>query len=454
MKLRRTGATCGKLKPAPVARDSSNEIELPSKIGRYDIRAKLADGGMATIYVGRLAGPAGFERLVAIKVIKPEFSAEKSFTNMFLDEARIAAKLSHPSIVQVHELGEDESGPNKRLFLAMELLFGESLWDVWYVAQRAGAIPFDIAAWIGARVAEGLYHAHELKDASGTRQNVIHRDINPSNLFVTYDGQVKIIDFGLAKAKNRITDTGLGVLKGKVAYMAPEQTRAAKDIDHRADIFALGTTLYELTTNRRLFKRKDNVTTLTAVSEARVPDPAQIVPDYPPALWAVLKKALAKSRDDRYATAQEFANALDGFAQSQGRVVSSSTVAKFMEDLFGDQRERYSTFLEDVRSSEKPIVGETFRPPPANADENAEIVGVSPPSDDDRKKPDATTATEPLTNPRPDPYAPPSKEDEAKSEALAATEREVKESRRLWLWALVFLALGGGTIWYVLHSMS
>ncbi|CAN5245764.1 hypothetical protein BH09MYX1_BH09MYX1_48810 [soil metagenome] len=166
--------------------ETDTEGPLPSKIGRYDIRAKLADGGMATIYVGRLAGPAGFERLVAIKVIKPEFSSEKSFTDMFLDEARIAAKLSHPSIVQVHELGEDDSeGKNKRLFIAMELLFGESLWDIWYVAQRAGAIPFDVAAWIGARVAEGLHHAHELRDSAGTRQNVIHRDINPSNIFVT-----------------------------------------------------------------------------------------------------------------------------------------------------------------------------------------------------------------------------------------------------------------------------
>ncbi len=446
--------SCGTFVGATVTTtETESDGDLPAKIGRYDIRAKLADGGMATIYVGRLAGPAGFERLVAIKVIKPEFSSEKSFTNMFLDEARIAAKLSHPSIVQVHELGEDEADGNKRLFIAMELLFGESLWDVWYVAQRGGkSIPFDIAAWIGARVAEGLFHAHELKDASGVPQNVIHRDINPSNLFVTYDGQVKIIDFGLAKAKNRITETGLGVLKGKVAYMAPEQTRASKDLDHRADIFALGTTIYELTTNRRLFKRKDNVSTLTAVSEARVPDPAKIVPDYPPGLWDVLKKALAKSRDDRWANAQEMAKALDEFSQSQGRVVTSATVAKFMEELFGDARQRYSTFLEDVRSSEKPIVGETFRPPAAIAEENAEIVGV--PSDDDRKKPDATTAEEPHTDKRPDPYAPPSKEEEDAKERKAEVETAVAESRRAWLIALVFIAVAGGTIWYVLHSMN
>ena len=427
--------------------------ELPTKIGRYDIRAKLADGGMATIYVGRLAGPAGFERLVAIKVIKPEFSAEKSFTNMFLDEARIAAKLSHPSIVQVHELGEDDGGGNKRLFIAMELLFGESLWDVWYATQRGGKIvPFDVAAWIGARVAEGLHHAHELRDSAGTRQNVIHRDVNPSNIFVTYDGQVKIIDFGLAKAKNRITDTGLGVLKGKVAYMAPEQTRAAKDLDHRADIFALGTTLYELTTNRRLFKRKDNVATLAAVAEARVPNPKSMVPDYPPELWEVLKKSLAKSRDDRFPSAQEMAKSLDAFAHSQGRVVTAKTVAEYMEGLFGAARERYSTFLEDVRSSEKPIVGETFRPPALTEGETAEIVGV-PVSDDDRRKPDATRATEPITEKRPDPFVEKAEKEEKLAESKASAASEEGETRRAWVWAVVLLVIVVGTVFYVMRSM-
>src|SRR5580704_13437734 len=182
-------------------------MALPTKIGRYDVRPKLADGGMANVYVGRLSGPSGFEKLHAIKVIKPEFSKDKDFTNMFLDEARIAAKLSHPSIVQVHELGEEPE--SKRLFIAMELLFGESLWDIWFTARaKDQKLPEDLVAWIGARIADGLHHAHEL-EAGGVKQNVIHRDVNPSNVFVTYDGQVKIIDFGLAKAKNRVTETGL-----------------------------------------------------------------------------------------------------------------------------------------------------------------------------------------------------------------------------------------------------
>ncbi|HSQ66418.1 MAG TPA: serine/threonine-protein kinase, partial [Polyangiaceae bacterium] len=365
---------------------------LPAKIGRYDIRAKLADGGTATVYVGRLSGPAGFEELQAVKVIKPELSADRDFTNMFLDEARIAAKLSHPSIAQVHELGETTAGVNKRLYIAMELLFGESLWDVWSTARaKKQKLPDDVVAWIGARIAEGLHHAHELT-SGGVKQNVVHRDVNPSNLFITYDGQVKIIDFGLAKAKNRVTVTGLGVIQGKVAYMAPEQTKSGRaaspseardrsqtrtgDLDHRADLFALGITLYELTADTRLFKRKDNVETLAAVAECAIPDPTASQPDYSPALWEILKKALSKDREDRYQSGKEMAEALDTFSRSRGRVVTASTVAAFMEELFGAQRERYQKWLDEVRS-ERPVPSaeESFRGP-TSADENALIVGA------------------------------------------------------------------------------
>jgi len=432
---------------------------LPEKIGRYDIRAKLADGGMANIYVGRLSGPAGFERLCAIKVIKPEFSADKDFTNMFLDEARIAAKLSHPSIVQVHELGEDAN--NRRLFLSMELLFGESLWDIWFTARaKKQRLPEDLVAWIGARIAEGLHHAHELSQ-NGVKQNVVHRDVNPSNVFVTYDGQVKIIDFGLAKAKNRVTETGLGVIKGKVAYMAPEQTKSSRDIDHRIDIFALGVTLWELTVDRRLFKRADNVTTLAAVAECKVPDPTTIVPEYSPALWEILKKALAKKREDRFQTAREMADALDAFSRSRGRVVTPATVSKFMEDLFGAQRERYQAWIDEV-ASERPVPTpeESFRGPSA-ADDNAILVGV----------PESTAPAGPVTDRKNDrPRLPADRtsdvrgfdKDEAKrpdpiAEKVAAEEREKsiameqKEASRAWIWAVVILVIGAGSVWWATH---
>jgi eukaryotic-like serine/threonine-protein kinase len=441
---------------------------LPEKIGRYEVRAKLADGGMANIYVGRLSGPSGFEKLHAIKVIKPEFSADKDFTNMFLDEARIAAKLSHPNIVQVYELGEDEGARGKQLFMAMELLFGESLWDIWFTARAKNQkLPEDMVAWIGARIAEGLHHAHEI-ESSGVKQNVVHRDINPSNIFVTYDGQPKIIDFGLAKAKNRVTETGLGVIKGKVAYMAPEQTRSGSGIDRRIDVFALGVTLWELTVDRRLFKRGDNVSTLAAVSECKVPDPTTIVEGYSPALWGILKKALAKNRDERYATAKEMSDALDEFSRSRGRVVTGATVATFMEELFGAQRERYQAWLDEIRSERPvPTPEESFRGP-STVDDNAILVGVDvnlasaggPVTDrkDDRPRLPADRTSNvrgfdrssrdvpPDASKRADPYAP-------KPDLAKKPDTTVKENSRAWIWAVVLVVVVAGTYWWAVNRL-
>lgn len=421
------------------------EEPLPAKLGRYDVRAKLADGGMASVYVGRLAGPAGFERLVALKVIKPEYSSDSSFVNMFLDEARIVARLNHPNVVAIHELGEDTSEDGKkRLFIAMELLFGESLWDLWWHSKNhTEKLPVDIVAWIGARVADGLHHAHELKSPDGVPQNVVHRDINPSNLFVTYDGQVKIIDFGLAKARNRISETGFGVLKGKVAYMAPEQTKGVKDIDRRADIFALGVTLWELTTDRRLFKRGANVETLAAVAECKVPDPTALVSGYSPALWEILKKALAKKRDDRYQTAKELADDLDAFSRSRGRVVTAATVAKYMEDLFGEQRDRYSEWIEVVSSADKPAPRDTFRPP-ASVDENAVLVGDAPAAN---SAPPEEPPSKPESKPESKRGAKPAEKTKSAIAPLppppepSSLEEEELENKRAWLWALLLLLL-------------
>jgi len=427
---------------------------LPTKIGRYEVRAKLADGGMANVYVGRLSGPSGFEKLHAIKVIKPEFSNDKDFTNMFLDEARIAAKLSHPSIVQVHELGEEPE--SHRLYIAMELLFGESLWDIWFTARAKNQrLPEDLVAWIGARIAEGLHHAHEL-ESGGAKQNVIHRDVNPSNVFVTYDGQVKIIDFGLAKAKNRVTETGLGVIKGKVAYMAPEQTKSSRDIDRRVDIFALGVTLWELTTDRRLFKRGDNVSTLAAVADCKVPDPTELQPGYSPALWEILRKALAKDRAARYATAREMADALDAFSRSRGRVVTASTVSAFMEELFGAQRERYQTWLEEIRSERPvPTPEESFRGP-STVDDNALIVGGDNGPVTDRKadRPrlpadrtsDVRGFEDSLDGKRPDPFV-------KKPENPKKPDTDTRDDRRAWIWGVLLLVVVVGTAWWATHKM-
>src|SRR4051812_33857511 len=172
---------------------------------------------MATVYLGRVRGARGFARTVAIKMLKPECASNPDSINMFIDEAHLVSKLAHPNIVQLYELVEEDG----QLFIAMEMLFGQSLAEVWAECQRRGArLRGDLVAWIGARVAEGLHHAHELCDSKGKLQNLVHRDVNPGNIFITYDGHIKLIDFGLVKAVNRASMTEIGVVKGKLAYLS------------------------------------------------------------------------------------------------------------------------------------------------------------------------------------------------------------------------------------------
>jgi serine/threonine-protein kinase len=317
---------------------------MPTRLGRYEVRAKIADGGMATVYLGKTAGETAVRDAVALKVIKDEYSLNRDFVNMFLDEAKIVSRLRHPNVVSLLELGTE----GNRLFIAMELLLGQSLWSVWEACrERRVRLRYDLASWIGARVAEGLHHAHELKDANGAPQHVVHRDVNASNIFVTYDGRVKVIDFGLAKAANRISRTAAGIVKGKLAYMSPEQT-VGKPLDRRTDIFALGTTLWEITADRRLFKGKDDVETLTAVHNADVPDPTRLVAGYPEKLWAVLRRALERDREKRYSTALELSVALDACAASEGRKITATTLADVMRSLFDYERKRQLAWLAEA----------------------------------------------------------------------------------------------------------
>ena len=332
---------------------ASGTAQMPTHLGRYEVRAKLADGGMATLYLGRLHGPAGFERPVALKVIKEQYLANKEFVSMFLDEAKIVARVSHPNVVQLYELGTQDD----RLFIAMELLVGQSLWNVWQACrERKACLRLDLIAWIGARVGEGLHHAHELTGQDGKSIELVHRDVNASNIFLTYDGHVKLIDFGLVKATNRVSRTAEGIVKGKVAYLSPEQA-TGKEIDRRTDVFALGTTLWELTTDRRLFKAKTDVDTLRAIKDANVPDPTKLVAGYPPALWKCLQRALAKDPDDRYSTVAEFSRDLDECSRLEGRTITSSTLAEVLRALFGKERERQMAWINEVstKTKEEPV---------------------------------------------------------------------------------------------------
>jgi serine/threonine-protein kinase len=333
---------------------------LPPSLGRYEIGAKIADGGMATIYLGRRTVD---RQLVAIKRIREDYAKSDDFLRMFLDEATLSARLRHPRIVRSFELVRE----GRAAFIAMELLRGQSLWSVWDACRMRGIrLRSEIIAWIGARVAEGLHYAHELADERGRPLEVVHRDVNATNIFVTYDGDVKILDFGLAKASHRASRTAAGIIKGKVAYMSPEQAIGAP-IDRRTDLFALGTTLWELACDRRLFKHVDEIETLRRVHAAEVPDPGTLVRGFPRELSRVILKALERDRDRRYATGAQLSCDLDAFA---GGRAGQRELGTMMRELFSADAERVESGT--IAVAEAPPHPSTIgREPP-------EIVGKAP----------------------------------------------------------------------------
>jgi serine/threonine-protein kinase len=301
---------------------------MPTTLGRYDVYEKIASGGMGEVYLARL--PIGSNAFCALKVLRDDLSQDPVQVEMFHAESKLLHALSHPATVQVYEDGF-EGG---RHFIAMELLVGQSLLALWDVFRRRKAkIPYDLLAWIGARVAEALHHAHGIRDpATGTPENVVHRDVSPSNVLVTFDGRVKIIDFGLAKAASQQIKTATGVLKGKVGYLSPEQLDGFP-ADRRADVFAVATTLWELSCDRRLFKAESDVDTVVRVSKCEIPDPRTIASDYPDILWTVLKRGLVRDRDARYQTAGELSRDLYNVAASMGRNIGPMMLGDLMRDV-------------------------------------------------------------------------------------------------------------------------
>lgn len=310
-----------------MATTDSAVTALP-ELGAYEVLAPIARGGMAEVYLARLRSHP--ERLVALKIMRAEFCRNQEFVAMFLDEARIASRLAHANIAAIYGLGTDRG----HQYLAMELLRGRTLLDVVDIAlRRGGRLPYEVVAWVGARIADALHYAHELRDPSGTPLDVVHRDVNPSNIFVTFDGTPKLIDFGLAKARDRITSTAHGILKGKLAYLAPEQITGAP-LDRRVDIFALGVSLWEVSIGDRLFREDSDVETVRRVSRAEVPDPVSRDANFPRALADIILRALARAPQDRYRTAQDLSRALDGFVRESGRTVEAREVGALVRTLF------------------------------------------------------------------------------------------------------------------------
>ncbi len=309
---------------------------MAERLGRYQVVKHLTSGGMAEVLLGRSDGIEGFERHVVLKRIRPEHARDERFISMFLDEARLAAGLHHQHIVQVFDIGEDEDG---EFFFAMEYIHGEDLRKMLSAAAKAKThIPLPFVCSILAATASGLHYAHERKDSKGKPLNIVHRDVSPSNILVGYDGSVKVLDFGIAKATLRTAETVVGSLKGKSSYMSPEQCKGQK-IDRRSDVYGLGVLLYELATTTRLFKGDNEYLVMDAIVNGKFALPQVRRPDLPNELCQIIMTALAVDPDRRYQTADELRMALDQFAANYELASSTSAISTYMRKVFGERPE-------------------------------------------------------------------------------------------------------------------
>lgn len=302
-------------------------------VGRYVIKRKLAEGGMAEIFLASAVGPEGFAKDVVIKVVKGFLAADSQFVQMFIAEARISSRLNHANVVQIFDFGKHGDS----YYLAMEYVRGASLWDLRKRCREQGTpFPPALAAEIIAQTARGLQYAHALSD-NGQRIGVVHRDVTPHNVLLSFDGAVKLTDFGIAKATT--THTAPGMLKGKFAYMSPEQSRGEK-VDARTDIFALGIVMWELLTGGRLFDGDSDLAVLRAVQESLIPPPSRMNPEVPTELSDIVMKALARPLEERFQSAFEFDKALATWVLRNAQSVDDTSVSAFLQQMFREEFER------------------------------------------------------------------------------------------------------------------
>jgi eukaryotic-like serine/threonine-protein kinase len=299
------------------------------QLGRYELLHEIATGGMATVYLARARSVAGFERVVAIKVCHPHLRHEEEFSSMFLDEARLAARIHHPNVVSTLDVGETE-----QLYLVMEYIEGDRISGLIKAAARKGErMPVPITLRIMIDVLSGLHAAHELKDNQGSALNIVHRDVSPQNILVGVDGVTRITDFGIAKAEARLTVTREGQVKGKMSYMAPEQL-SSTNVNRRADVYAAGVVLWEALTGRRLFRADTEAETLNLVLHGVVPAPSTVAPEVPPEVDAVLRKALERDPDKRYQNTADFADALENLDVL--KVATTRAVSAYINELLAE----------------------------------------------------------------------------------------------------------------------
>ncbi|MEK6608720.1 MAG: serine/threonine-protein kinase, partial [Myxococcota bacterium] len=314
----------------------------PIPYGKYLLLDRISVGGMAEVYKAKTFGVAGFEKLIAIKRILPTMAEDKDFIEMFIDEAKIAGQLSHANLCHIFELGRIDNTH----FIAMEYVWGKDLLQIQNHFRRARqTCPVPMACHVASSVCAGLDYAHRRKDATGQDLAIIHRDVSPQNVLVSYDGEIKIIDFGIAKAETRSSKTQAGVLKGKFGYMSPEQVRGMP-LDQRSDIFAIGTLLYEMLAGDRLFVGETDFATLEAVRNADIRPLSMVNSNVPEALETIVMKALAREPDDRYQWASSMQGALAGFLAQSGLAFGTAELSDWMRAAFAKEIAREQEVIE------------------------------------------------------------------------------------------------------------
>ena len=303
---------------------------------------------MAELFAARTVGQHGFEKIVALKRILASHADDENFIRMLLAEARLAAKLHHPNVAQVYDVGDVDGS----YFFTMEYVFGQDLRQIVRAIQGKGAwLSPEHILQIIIGTAAGLHYAHEAEDGDGNPLGIVHRDVSPSNILVSFDGSVKLVDFGIARVTALQANTGLGALKGKVPYMSPEQCRG-EPLDRRSDVFSLGIILWELSLRRRLFSGDNDLVVAGKICNEDAPAPTSINPDYSPELEAIVLKALARDRDQRWASAQELQLALEQYAHDKHLLLSSAKLGSFMSELFADLiRKTKANLREKIASS-------------------------------------------------------------------------------------------------------
>lgn len=339
-----------------------HDIQPGQTVGRYEFLVPVGQGGMAAVWLARLRGSRGFNKTVAVKTMLPTVSDEPQFEEMFLDEARIASRIRHPNVVEILDLGEQD----EVLYLVMEWVDGEPLSSVRWVAAKQQGIPIPIGVKIVAEACAGLHAAHELRDEFGESVGLVHRDISPQNILIGYDGVVKLVDFGVAKAAGRTAqNTTVGEVKGKPPYMSPEQA-LGMFVDRRTDVFALGIVLYQLTTGKHPLRGETDVVTLqNIISDRPITPPSAVAKDLPWELEAVIMRALERDPERRYQTASAMGAALDDLFLGPLPRVRTDDVGKFVQQLLGDRgEERRAELRAAIRLADERAFGaQTVRRP-------------------------------------------------------------------------------------------